>query len=441
MKIDLPETIEHGDRARLFPVVADTSRENRLTSVFLALLPHVPAFAKDLFHTVGLRVGQRAKIACWSEVVPAHSDHSGKRPDGLIVVKSGKTTWTALVEAKIKTNPIEEDQVVSYLEIARDCNFDAVITISNQFVARTDLHPVKVSKTLLRKTSLYHWSWTYIRTQCEIVQRDCVDDPEQEFILSEFLRLLEHKDTGVQRFTLMNRNWQELVQTVSNHGTLNKNDPNVEECVGCWFQEERDISLQLTRHVGAKVETVIGNRLKDNPTVRLNEGIKQLIEDKALSAKFRIPNCAADLEVCAHLMSRTLSYSMKLKAPIDRKSTKARVNWLLRMLRSDDGRIIVRAHWPGRVGPTDAAVDKLCIDPNIIQAETSAAAPHSFEVLVINNLGRDFTSRKKFIEQLEQGIRLFYELVGQRLKAWQAPPPKPVKSHELTEAEDIESKN
>ena len=440
MGSNLPEDLKQGELARLFPTVADTNRENRLTSVFLALLPQIPALAKDLMLTVGLRVGQRSKIECWTEVVPNQGEHLNKRPDGLIVVKTGKAVWRALIEAKIKNNPVDEDQVTKYVEVARSSGIDAVITISNQFVVRADQSPVKVSGNLLRKTSLFHWSWTYIRTRCEILHRDITDNSEQAFMLGEFLRLLEHRDSGVQRFTQMNKGWRELVMTVSNQGALNKNDPEVEDCVGCWHQEERDLSLQLSRHVGAKVQTVITRKTASDSVARLKNGIFQLVNEKVLYSVFKIPNCAADLEVSAHLMARTLTFGMQLKAPLDRKSTKARVNWLLRMLRNDDHRLVVRAHWPGRTEPTDASIADLRIDASAIQTSNSKITPHRFEVLMIDNLGSEFLSRRKFIERLEKNITLFYDLVGQSLRAWQAPPLKPVQSQDSADSETKEQK-
>ena len=427
---DLPEYLKQGERAKLFPIVADTNRENRLLSIFLALLPHMPVLARNLFATIGLRVGERTKIECWSEVVPTQGEHLNKRPDGLIVVKTSKTTWSALVEAKIKKNPLDEEQVTKYLEVAKDSGIDAVITISNQFVARADHSPVKVPKLLLKKTDLFHWSWTYIQTQCETLSRDMIEDSEQAFMLAEFLRLLEHKDTGVERFTSMSQGWKELVQTVANQGALKKNSSEVEDCVGCWYQEERDLCLQLSRHVGDSVQSVIGRKLASNPITRLKDGISRLVDEKILYSAFRIPDCAADIEVCAHLMARTLTYGMKLKAPLNRQSTKARVNWLLRMLPEHDPRLVVRAHWPGRAEPTDKPVGELRDDPLAIQTEKSDAKPHSFEVLLIDDLGSVFPSRRKFIERLEENITQFYDLVVQHLRAWQAPPPKPVKPRE-----------
>ena len=428
---NFPEFLKQGQRARLFPTVADTSRENRLLSIFLALLPHSPTLAQDLFSTIGLRVGMRANIECWIEVVPAYGDHLDKRPDGLIVVKIGKRTWSALVEAKIKKSKIDVEQVTKYLRAAKECGIDAVITISNEFVARADQSPVKVDKRLLNKTDLFHWSWTYIHTRCEILFRDTNDDSLQAFLLNEFLRLLDHKDTGVERFTAMNSKWREIVQTAANQGALKKNDPDVEECVGCWYQEERDLSLQLSRHVGAKVNTVIGRKFEKDPNARLKEGVTQLVENRILYSSFRVPDCAANLEVCAHLIARTLTYSMKLRAPLDRKSSKARVNWLLRMLPDNDNRLFVRAHWPGRGEPTFKSVEELRDNPSVLSSDNSDAAPHSFEVLLIEHLKGDFSGNRKFIERVEGSITQFYDLVGQHLRAWQAPPPKPVKPRDL----------
>jgi hypothetical protein len=59
---DFPEMLKQGERARLFPVLADTSREGRITSIFLAILPFVPALAEQVFASIGQRIGKRARI-------------------------------------------------------------------------------------------------------------------------------------------------------------------------------------------------------------------------------------------------------------------------------------------------------------------------------------------------------------------------------------------
>lgn len=432
---DVADFIVQGQPAKLFPTVS--SPENRLLSIFLALLPYVPELATNLFSTIktiGFKVGTRAKINCWTEVVPNSEKSQNKRPDGLIVVKSGKLMWSALIEAKIKDQLIDEEQVSSYLELAKDCGINAVITISNQFVTRPDQSPVKVK--IPKNVTLIHWSWTYIRTSCEILSRDAIDDPQQAFLLNEFLRLLDHKDTGVRRFASMNQNWKKLVQTVTNQGSLDRKGQDVQECLSCWYQEERDLSLQLSRHVGANVQTVIAKGHLNDPEERLKFGVSRLVEEGVLSTSFRVPNCAADLEICAHLMARTLTYSMKLRARNDQRTrtTRARVMWLLKMLPSNEtaNRLVVRAHWPGQREPSDKTVGELREDGNSLDlADKPKTVPHRFEVLLIEHLKGDFFGNRKFIERLEKGMIDFYDLVGQNLRAWRPPPLKPVKKREV----------
>lgn len=435
---DLPDFLKQGEPARLFPVLADTSREKRMASIFLSLLPQIPPLATAVLSTVGMRVGKRTTIEAFTEVVLKEGSDTNDRPDGLLIVSTGKTTWSALIEAKIGKSKLGADQVQRYIEMAKANGIDAVITISNEFVARADHSPVSIPKNLLRKTGLYHWSWTWLATQCEILAvQNAVEDREQTFLLKEVLRFLNHPGTGVERFSQMGSGWKDLVQAVTNNGTLKKTAAEVEESVGCWFEEERDLSLQLSRHVGQPVETIIERKLKDDPVARLKAGISQLVDDQCLASTYRIPDSAADIDVIADLTRKTVSAGMKIKAPLDRKSTKARVNWLLRMLKEDDGRIIIRAHWPGRAPATQEPLSVLRENPDTLQTENKDAAPHAFEVLLVESLGKRFAGRRTFIEDIERIVPDCYDLVGQYLRAWQAPPPRPVKSRPVSIEEDV----
>lgn len=82
---------------------------------------------------------------------------------------------------------------------------------------------------------------------------------------------------------------------------------------------------------------------------------------------------------------------MRLKAPVHRRSTKARVNSLLRILTDDGGLLVVRAHWPGRADATDKPVQLLGDDPGAIYRKKADATPQSFEMLLIENLGGGFS--------------------------------------------------
>src|SRR5690625_2875444 len=239
----------------------------------------------------------------------------------------------------------------------------------------------------------------WIATQCEIlIHNKVVEDDEQAFLLNEFLRLLKHPATGVERFTQMGTTWRNLVQSVANKEHLKKNSPIVEEGVACWLEEERDLCLQLARHIGQPVETVIERKLQLDPLVRLKAGVSTLTEQHSLLSEYSIPYCAGDIEGRADLTRKTISASMRIKAPLDRKSTRARINWLLRMLKNDDPRIIVRAHWLGRTPATQETLQLIRENPNAIQTENKSSAPIAFEIQLIEGTGKRFSCRRKFIE-------------------------------------------
>ncbi|WP_306131163.1 hypothetical protein [Roseivivax marinus] len=442
---DFPDFIVSGDEARLFPILAETSKEKRVASIFLAVMTQIPAMAEEILGRVGVRVGKRTRVRAFTEVVLKEKVVDGCRPDGLLIVDTGRTQWSALIEAKIGRNELTAEQVSKYAELAKANGIDAVITISNQFVSRADHSPVSISKTLLRKVGLFHWSWSYLATACEILEyQKTVTDTEQVYLLRQLNHFLAHPATGVERFTQMTPSWKDVTQAVLNDGALKKTAPEVEAVAASWVQEERDLCLHMSSHVGQAVSTRVERKFTDDPAARLKNLIETLVSRQTLSSVIRVPNCASEMDVCVDLARRTVAVSMALKAPGDKKSTKARINWLLRMLPDDDDRLLVRAHWPGRGAPTTKDLKTLRDDPTAIQNDNPETTPHSFEVLLVENLGKRFSGRRTFIEDIERIVPSFYDLVGVNLKAWQAPPPKPVKARsepdpgELTQA-DLES--
>lgn len=108
---DLPEVLVQGERARLFPVLAETSREGRALSVFLACLESVDEFGRALLAELGIRPGVRTRIETYTEVVLKKGGEKAARPDGLIVVRIGSRVWPALVEAKVGKSVLDPEQL------------------------------------------------------------------------------------------------------------------------------------------------------------------------------------------------------------------------------------------------------------------------------------------------------------------------------------------
>ena len=93
----------------------------------------------------------------------------------------GKKQRTALVEVKTGENPLRQDQVAAYVRLANRAGFDAVVTISNEFVAPSLPHPVRLPTRLCKgNVQLVHWSWMHILTTALALRKQkAVADPEQ----------------------------------------------------------------------------------------------------------------------------------------------------------------------------------------------------------------------------------------------------------------------
>ena len=125
----LDDILKDAKRARLIPTVADSRKEERIVSVLLATLSVVHPFAEQLLERFGVKMGKTSDLRGYTEVEFVTSDGSSRdRPDGVLSVLTRKSRWTALLEAKIDTSEIREEQVQRYAEIARDYGVDAVIT-------------------------------------------------------------------------------------------------------------------------------------------------------------------------------------------------------------------------------------------------------------------------------------------------------------------------
>jgi hypothetical protein len=156
--------------ARLIPISSASgveAQERRLASALLATMKAVPEFGRALLKPHGAPAG---KIDTFIEV-PFKVGDKSVRPDGVITVTRGTKTWAALVETKTASNPILSEQINLYLDLARELEFEAVLSISNQFATAARDYPVEVDRRKLRRVSLHHWSWVDVLTEA-IVQKE-----------------------------------------------------------------------------------------------------------------------------------------------------------------------------------------------------------------------------------------------------------------------------
>ncbi|PQM26734.1 hypothetical protein CVO77_17175 [Sphingopyxis lindanitolerans] len=424
---DIPDFLTAGEAARLFPVLSENSKEGRTLSIFLACLENVGEFGRVLLGGLGAKAGARAKIDTFTEVVlKKTSPDKSERPDGLIMLRNGGKVWTALVEAKVGTNDLTNAQIEGYLALARINGIDAVITLSNQFTALPTHHPLTINSSLTKKVGLFHWSWGYVITQAQLLrEQGAVADREQQILLAELQRFLLHGSSGVKEYDQMPAAWSEICAQVAAGAGVPAKHPLAQDVVGGWHQALDRMIATLSRQIGKQVKLTLSGDEASDPAKRLKGALASLSAGNCLKTEIAIPGAAARIQIAADLPKRTLAFGMRLKAPADKKSTKARLSWLLRQLASAEPTdLYVRLGWPGSSPSTQYPLSALRADLDIASQDRPGMAPHAFDVLLVRDLGGKFSQRKNFVSELLQVASQYHANVGEHLIAWQAKPPK-----------------
>ena len=175
----------------------------------------------------------------------------------------------------------------------------------------------------------------------------------------------------------------------------------------------------LSRMTGNVVTEKLPRKHVGDPAQRQKDELSQLRESHCISCTLVVPDAAAPINVSADLARRSLDVGMTLKAPEDKKSTKARVNWLLRQLKGEnvDG-LFIRLLWPGASEPTQYPVADLRGDPDLAADGKEHLTPHGFHIFLSERLGGKFTQQTNFVSELERIVPKFYGETGAQLAAW-----------------------
>lgn len=423
---NITDSLQSGSKARLIPVVADSKKEERATSVLLSTFMLVPQFANAVLSEAGVKVGVRTDIRCYTEIVFKNDKLNKIRPDGLIVLTQGSKSWSALVESKIGNNNLDKEQIESYLDLAKEVKADALITISNQFATIPTHHPVTVNKNKTRIIGLYHFSWLSLLSKAYIMsEAKSVDDREQSFILKELIRYLDHHYSGVSPMSAMNAEWRDICTQVQQGAILKKNDPALEKTAVSWQQLVRYMAIELSRATNSMVHVSLSRAEAKDPTALVHTDIASLVSKSTLNGALSVPNAAGNINVCADIRRRVVSLSMRVDAPNNKTRATASINWLTRQLKKlPDSDLIIKAIWPGRVPDTQCSLTKTLEDPTALVPDGMKSIPKSFEVIRVVDLGAKFKGQKVFVESTIPTVRTFYQDVGEKVTKWIAPPPK-----------------
>jgi len=391
----------------------------------------VPEFGHALLKELG--APKSPVIATFAEV--RFKDTGGKTviPDGAIVCERGKKRWTCLVEVKTGSAALKDDQVGSYLDIAREHGFDGVLTISNQITANSLATPVSVDGRKLRKTSLWHFSWWRIITEAIVQSRyRGISDPDQAWILGELIAYLDNEASGAAGFEDMGDKWV-AVRKAAHDGTLRQADPEARAVAERWEQFTQYLCLGLSQDLGSSVSSP--RPRAQTTTGRLDELTKALAADGALDAVMRVPNAVGDLRLRADLRARQTLTSVTVDAPREGRIT-SRINWLLRQLSDAPNDLRVEVAYPNARETTSAMLAQAREDPaRLLYPPDPKREPRSFILTLTRPMGsKRGKAEGSFVRETRAQTFDFYGELVQNLKLWQARPPK---LHESPAPDDI----
>jgi len=395
--------------ARLFPVAGigrGEEQERRATSALLAVMSMVRPFGHDLLKPLGSPSGS---VKTYVEV-PFKVDGQTYRPDGLIVTRRGDRQWNCLVEVKTNGADLNDSQVGTYVQIARDEGFDAVLTVSNQVTGVFGDHPVSIDRRRLKRVQLHHLSWDEIHARAMLwLTHPPTGDPTAVRVVTEFVRYLEYEGSGLHGFIDMGPHWAKVRDAVHAR-TLASGSQGAADVCERFDQLMRHISLHLTRLLGVEVTSAVPRHTPDQAS-----RMQQFADSGLLFGSLRVPGAVDTVVLRADLRAGRVRASIRLRAPREGRP-RTKVNWALRQL--DEARaatcVATRANGKATATGTLATVreDPECLIPD------GDADIREFEVSLDLPMGtKRGVGRGTMITSAVEVIDAFYGEVVQHLRA------------------------
>ena len=421
-KTDFDQFVKEGkitlSKTRLIPLLK-TGDEMALTSILLSAIKLIKEFRDSIFKELKLK--RSGKAYYYSEVVFEDIDSTSRLDGMILVVVSGKIEDAIFIEVKNDKAKVEEEQMLKYYKLAQSLNnVPKILTISNEFVSDSSHSPITI-KNQSKKISLYHFSWTYIKTIAQLLLFDNennIDDEDQINIMKEVMHYFNDERSGVNGFRLMSKGWKAVSEKIKSQQPLNDKDEII-DAITSWHQEENDMSLMLSRKLGVLVKSNI-----ENPKSKLNRDIKRLKDKQFLSTSLRIKGAVSDLKVTVDFSRRTISMSVRVIPPLD-KGTISRISSIKKQLsKCEDLSMLENLYIDADIKFSSKSIkynhtniDQFYEHDNIKKLNIIA-----FDIELIKTVKID--SAKIFVAEIEKMLLNYYNVIVQDLKSWKKSAPK-----------------
>jgi stress response protein SCP2 len=408
--------------ARLFPASAlksDRERETRATSVLLSVMAQVPEFGRRLTAGFGAPAG---RMETFTEVTLPNGN-APRRPDGVIRVERAGKLWTALVETKTNGNPLKQDQVQAYADIAARRGYEAVITLSNDVeLEGSRIVQVKTDGRRKNKVALRHLSWAEVAHQAQmLIRHEGVAHASHAWLLQELLHYLQHENSGCHGFQNMGPAWVPVRNGIDDE-TLCQGDARAVDVVESWERLVRQVCLRLGGELGEKVLPVQRARRGTDPRDRRTALADRLCLDGRLEAELRIEGTPGVLALCADLRTGKLRTSIEIPVPEQGQP----LTWAKRLVRQLDeapADLHVETLVDGETGGPRGTLERLRPEPADILPRNGARIT-GFRLSLFRGMGNTRGNAESgFIRSVDDSVDRFHTQVVAGL-ARRAPRPR-----------------
>jgi hypothetical protein len=320
--------------------------------------------------------------------------------------------------------------------VARKQKFDALLTISNQVPAVPGMHPVQLPKVRAHSVKLFHLSWSQIRTEALVEQANkSVSDPDQAWILAEFIRYLEHSRSGAIDFDDMGPSWVH-VRDRARSGTLHPEDKGAADVTDKFGGLVAFLALHLSRDLGIGVRPIVSQAQLRDPAKYLHEAVSGFADTGLLQGAVRVPGAVAPVKITADLRAGLVHCAVTVPAPQEGRST-TRVNWLVRQLKHAPGQLVLQPSVVGQRGRGPARTLAEARENPRCLVHDPAHELRSFTVSLSSAAGpARGQGRGSFVDSVRIALDRFYGEVVQHVKPWTPAPPK-VREDDVAEPPEL----
>ena len=412
------EQISDGKRARLIPT--EGRAELRATSALLATLELVRPFSIALLGPLGASKSKRATVKTYTEPT-FRSNGRKRRLDGWLEVCSGSgphRSLNALVETKVGKNKHTVEQINNYLTVAREDDFDCLITISNEVAPAPGVHPTKgVESGADSKTPVYHLSWLRVLATARETLSEFDQGVLERKILEELIYFLENKTAQVLSPQNMSRTDWNAVRAGTQRDGLRRGNKGATVVAKEWDQVLALLSIKLGSFLGENVTEVISRKEQRDHSLRTTRFAGQLADDGKLSGTLRIPNAAGDLEICVDIGRNLILLKTVIDAPED-KTPRARVTWLLRQFSEVPSKTLIRSYQKGKSPYLEAKFSAVEENPSTLLNKGNDEVVR-FEIETQYKMK---SKSDEFIGSVQKSVERFYEEVLGGIQKYQPRP-------------------